>query len=331
MNVNSVNKSSVDYKNTFISQPKQAVKNSPAETYSQGNERSRFDSFSNEEHIQKFKSYYSDLKEKSRASAYCSPQNTETSAAGQARYTGRATYILGDGTEKNHLKELPPEISALRQLTARAGGYTVCRSSGDGGFSYAIKTGSKSVITIDSRFLESIANDPELIKHYANEIENMRRIDKCFERQAKRAGKTIVSRGWHIDKDGGISSWSVVKTERKAKKGYLEQLNEYRQKINKKKKQKQKEQQKLDERRSKQKEELLRLEGRKKAAMKEKLKRKAKKAKLYEFNELTIKRSPKTYKSISISSGYTPPIADLNKLNGFYSQNRNGFITVPLK
>lgn len=315
MNINSVNKFNSDYKTDRQFAAKQTGGKPAAEAYGQGSERSRFDSFSPEEHIQKFKSYYSDFKGKGGTSAYSSPQKAETSAAGQARYTGRPTYILGDGTEAKPLKELSPEISALRQLTARAGGYTVCRSNGDSGFSYAIKTGAKSVITIDSRFLESIANDPELIKHYANEIENMRRIDKSFERQAKRAGKTIVSRGWHIDKDGGISSWSVVKTERKAKKSYLEQLNEYRQKINKKKKQKQKEQQKLDERRSKRKEELLRLEGRKRAAMKEKFKRKAKKAKLYEFNELTIKRSPKTYKSISISSGYTPPIADLSKLN----------------
>ena len=314
MNISNINRNNADYR--FLGQnTENLVFEKPAAvSYDQRTENKRFDSFSSEENIQQFKSYYSALK--NQAANTDSAQKENTSDVGQTRYTKRPTYILGDcGNVKTVNKGISPEISSLRQLTASAGGYTLCKTNGDGGFSYAIKTGKKSVITIDSRFLEAIADSPELIKHYAKEIENMRRLDKQFERQAKRAGKTVVSRGWHIDKDGGISSWSVVKTERKAKKSHLQQMNEYRQKINKKKKQKQKEQQKIDERRSKQKEERLRLEGRKKAAMKEKLGRKAKKAKLYEFNEIIIKRPPQTIKSISISSGYTPPIADLSKLN----------------
>lgn len=297
---------------------KQTENKPAAASYDDKSGRSRFDSFSSEEPIQKFTSYSSKFKGTAANNRTSALQKPETAAAEQAksRYN-KATYSVGESgsRETKLLDGLSPEMSALKQLTARAGGYTVCKSSGDGGFAYAIKTGKKSVITIDSRFLSAIADNPELIKHYANEIENMRRIDKSFERQAKRADKTIVSRGWHIDEKGGISSWSVVQTESKAKKSHLQQMNEYRQKINKKKKQKQKEQQKIDERRSKQKEERLRLEGRKKAAMKEKLGRKAKKAKLYEFNEITIKQPPRTVKSISISSGYTPPIADLTKLN----------------
>lgn len=314
MNIGIINKNNTDYKASGQAMGNRAVKKPEALFYDQTAESRRFDSFSSEENIQKFKSYYSEFKNK--AVNVNSAQKENVSDAGQTRYTKRPTYILGDsGNVKLANKELTPEISALRQLTASAGGYTLCKTNGDGGFSYAIKTGKKSVITIDSRFLEAIADSPELIKHYAREIENMKRLDKIFERQAKRAGKTVVSRGWHIDKDGGISSWSVVKTEKKAKKSHLQQMNEYRQKINKKKRQKQKEQMKIDERRSKRKEELLRLEGRKKAAMKEKLGRKAKKAKIYEFNEIIIKRPPQTVKSISISSGYTPPVADLRKLN----------------
>lgn len=292
--------------------------------YSQNTRRSRFDGFSPKEGFKKFAGAYSDSNayyktdEKSRTSSFDSFENTQNTGSSnpwQTRSVGKAVYIIPDGSTAKPLKDIPPEISALRQLTARAGSYTVCRTNANGGISYAIRTGKKSVITIDSRFLEAIADSPELIKHYAKEIENMRQIDKSFERQAKRTGKTIVSRGWHIDKDGGISSWSVVKTESKPKKSYFQQMDEYRQKVKKKKKQKQKEQQKIDERRSKRREELLRLEGRKRAAMKEKLGRKAKKAKIYEFNELTIKYKPQTQKSISISSGYTPPIADFSKLS----------------
>ena len=311
-NIN-INRNGVEHKFAGKSTEKQTVKRSET-FYGQRNDNKRFDGFSSEENIQKFTSGYSGTKNIG-ASAYPA-QKTDAADIGQTRYAKRPTYILGDsGNIMPMNKKEPPEVSVLRQLTSSAGGYTLCKTNGDSGFSYAIKTGKKSVITIDSRFLEAIADSPELIKHYAKEIENMRRLDKQFERQAKRAGKTVVSRGWHIDKDGGISSWSVVKTEKKAKKSHLQQMNEYRIKINKKKKKKQREQQKIDERRSRRKEELLRLEGRKRAAMKEKLGRKAKKAKLYEFNEILIKRPPQTIKSISISSGYAPPIADLSKLN----------------
>lgn len=316
VNISNINRNNADYR--FLGQNTEnlAFKKPVAVSYDQRSESKRFDSFSSEESIQKFKSYYSEQKNKNKVDNANSAKNENAADSERTRYTKRPTYILGDiGNTKLVNKGISPEMSVLSRLTSSAGGYTLCKTNGDGGFSYSIKTGKKSVITIDSRFLEAIADSPELIKHYANEIENMRRLDKQFERQAKRAGKTVVSRGWHIDKDGGISSWSVVKTESKAKKSHLQQMNEYRQKINKKKKQKQKEQQKIDERRSKRKEELLRLEGRKKAAMKERLGRKAKKAKLYEFNEIIIKRPPQTIKSISISSGYAPPIADLSKLN----------------
>lgn len=313
MNIADINRTNTDYK--FMKPNTEVQRSKPPASvfYDQKNENRRFDSFSAEETIQRFKSYNEKAVNAKAINAANAEQKENASAA---RRTKRPTYILGDNESvKCADRKASSEISALRQLTASAGGYALCRTNGDGGFSYSIKSGKKSVITIDSRFLEAIADSPELIKHYANEIENMKRLDKQFERQAKRAGKTVVSRGWHIDKDGGISSWSVVKTVSKAKKGHLQQMNEYRQKINKKKKKKQKEQQKIDERRSRRKEELLRLEGRKKAAMKEKLGRKAKKAKLYEFNEIIIKRPPQTVKSISISSGYTPPVADLSKLN----------------
>lgn len=314
MSISKINANKTDYKFEAQKANGREIKKPTVAPYGRGSENKRFDGFSPDDNIQKFKSGYS--AQKNKAASPDSAQKENGSEIPQTWYVKRPNYILGgDGRIKAINKGIPPEISVLSQLTSSAGGYTLCRANADSGFSYSIKTGKKSVITIDSRFLEAIADSPELIKHYANEIETMRRLDKQFERQAKRAGKTVVSRGWHIDKDGGISSWSVVKTEKKAKKGFFQQMNEYRQKINKKKRQKQKEQNKIDERRSRQKEERLRLEGRKKAAMKEKLGRKAKKARLYEFNEIMIKRPPKTIKSVSISSGYTPPIADLSKLN----------------
>lgn len=156
--------------------------------------------------------------------------------------------------------------------------------------SYVIKSGKKSTITIDPRFYASIADDPEKIKEYSEAIETMKKLDKQFERQAKARGMTVISRGWYIDKNGGISSWSITKTERNKNKSYLERTRDYIKKLQDKKTKKKKEELKLQEKRSERKEEELRLEGRKKAAMNEKFKRKSRKCVVIDINDLEIIR-----------------------------------------
>lgn len=157
-------------------------------------------------------------------------------------------------------------------------------------FPYMIKTTKKSTITIDPRFYASIADDPEKIKEYSEAIESMKRLDKQFERQAKAKGRTVISRGWYIDKDGGISSWSITKTETTKSKSYLERTRDYIKKLQDKKTKKKKEELKFQEKRSERKEEELRLEGRKKAAMNEKFKRKSRSCVVIDINDLEIIR-----------------------------------------
>ena len=166
-----------------------------------------------------------------------------------------------------------------------------------------------SFILIDPKFYKKLAADPELADKYAGEIENMIKADKQFEQQAKRQGKTVVSRGWYIDKDGCVNGWSITKTEPK-KKGFLETMRENTEKIRLKKKKKEKEQKDLEHKRSQRKEEKLRLEGKKRAAAKEKLKRsKIKRINLYELSDL-YKTKPQPKASISISTSRRNPMID---------------------
>ncbi len=227
----------------------------------------------------------------------------------QPAKTDDVIFCPADSEESKKAKELSDAYAYFRKA-AKSNGYTVVQSGTENSlYSYAIMSGKKSVIMIDPEFMNTIKDDPEMLKRYADEIETMKKLDKQFERSCKQQGKKIISRGWRIEKDGSISSWSVVKTERKATKGNLERMRETQEKLLKKKAKKKKEQAKIEEKRSKQKEEKLRLEGKKKSAMKEGIKRKVKKAKIYEFNRIVPKSNPnKIISSISVSCGSSPSL-----------------------
>lgn len=249
----------------------------------------------------RFDGFYSDYASDRRTQKAEKPANTD-----------RAEFCLADEEDRKKAQELREAYEYFRKA-AKYNGYTVVQSGSESGlYSYSIKSGRKSVIMIDPEFMDSIRDDPEMLKRYADEIETMKKLDKQFERRAKQQGKKVVSRGWRIEKDGSISSWSVVKTERKAAKGHLERMRELQEKILKKKTKKKKEAAQLEEKRSKRKEERLRLEGKKKSAMRENLKRKTKKVRIYDMNLIRPKSNPnKKITSISISCGSSPSL--LNK------------------
>ena len=233
----------------------------------------------------------------------------KSGGASKPSNTDKADFTSYNDEEAKKARELAAAYEYFRKAAA-SGGYSIVRCGSDSSlYSYGIRSGKKSVIMIDPEFMNTIRDDPEMLKKYADEIETMKKLDKQFERSCKQQGKTIVSRGWRIEKDGSISSWSVVKTERKAKKGSLERMRETQEKLLKKKAKKKKEQAKLEEKRSKRKEERLRLEGKKKSAMRENIKRKTKKAKIYEFNRIVPKSNPnKMITSISGSCGSSPSL-----------------------
>ncbi|MCM1299012.1 MAG: DUF6033 family protein [Firmicutes bacterium] len=277
------------------------------------------------EKLRKFDSFEADASDSGKnISRYTRPANqaadkNRTNHAEKNSGAEKKTVCLINGEELDDKKarELQEAYAYFRRA-ASSNGYSVVRSSADDGFSYCISSGKKSVIMIDPEFMNSIRDNPEALKKYADEIENMKRLDKQFERQAKQQGKTVVSRGWRIEKDGSISSWSVTKTVRKATKGQLERMNELRNKILKKKTKKKKEEAALQEKRSRRKEEQLRLEGRRKAAAKENIKRKIKKVRIYDLTRLTPKKYPGSGKtvSVSVSCGRSPSLLAGNNGSG---------------
>lgn len=210
---------------------------------------------------------------------------------GEEENSGNICNLYGkDGkVHKNGKTECPDDCKLLGAFAEAAEGYDFATSKTDN-FNYMIKSGKKSVIYIDKSFYESIKNDPEKIREYSEAIGNMKMIDKMVERQAKSQGKKIISKGWYIDKNGEISSWTITKKEKKVKRTQLEKSRDLQRDILLKRNKKKKEQKKIEEKRSREKEERLRLEGRKKAAMKEKFKRKANRCTIIDMNNLEIMR-----------------------------------------
>lgn len=244
-------------------------------------------------------------------------QNSTYAQNEKAKQEAQAIQPLGYRRDSYcFYEEEPTEVTdaaTLDRLKSKAGDYEVTAEK-DGDSMQKIldllnKRRGKSFILIDPKFYKRLAEDPELADKYAAEIENMIKADKQFEQQAKRQGKTVVSRGWYIDKDGYVNGWSITKTEPK-KKGFLETMRENTEKIRLKKKKKEKEQKDLERKRSQRREEKLRLEGRKRAAAKEKLRRsKIKRISVYELSDLyKTKQQPRA--SVSISTSRTNPMMD---------------------
>lgn len=207
-----------------------------------------------------------------------------------------------DPTQEQVRKTFGADSDGYEILSGRIAGKT------DEFGSYMIRSTKKSTIFISPEYYASIADDPEKIRECREQIEAMKRIDQNVERRAKSKGIKIVSKGWYIDKDGGISSWTITKREKKVKKTQLEKMRDLQRKIALKRTEKKKADIKIAKKRSEQKEELLRLRGKKKAAMNEKFKRKTKNCIVIDLNDLEIMRRTSKLKTKTITafgSGYS--------------------------
>lgn len=202
----------------------------------------------------------------------------------------------------------PLESQMRKTLGTDSDDYEISNGKTDEFGSYMIRSTKKSTIYVNPEYYASIADDPEKVRECREQIEAMKRIDQRVERRAKAKGIKIVSKGWYIDKDGGISSWTITKREKKIKKTHLEKMRDLQRDIAQKRAEKKKADLRIAKRRSEQKEELLRLRGKKKAAMNEKFKRKAKNCVVIDLNDLEIMRRTRKLKTKTItgfSSGYS--------------------------
>lgn len=95
----------------------------------------------------------------------------------------------------------------LAYLQKKYDGYSFVGANFKPGMRYG--SNATTNVAISPQFLKKMANDPELEQQYEKEIENMRRLDKQIYGMHEAQGSHIVARGWAIDKDGGISRWSI--------------------------------------------------------------------------------------------------------------------------
>ncbi|MCM1335213.1 MAG: DUF6033 family protein [Bacteroides sp.] len=116
-------------------------------------------------------------------------------------------------------------------------------------YTYGMKYGSSSTVNvaISPKFLEKMANDPELAAEYEKNIAAMKDCDERFRQMQAARGWRVEAQGWIIDKDGGIGGWTV--TVKDDKKSYLETASENAEKIRNQNAQAKREKAELDEKR----------------------------------------------------------------------------------
>lgn len=180
-------------------------------------------------------------------SAYVAKSNNQKQAA-QSREADKTSTETKSSTRKTAADE-------LSYLSGKYSNYSFVAAS----YSKGMRYGSNSTVNvaIDPRFLEKMANNPELEKEYEEKIADMQKIDERKMRYHEARGSHIIAHGWAIDKDGGMSSWTIG--ERTNKRHYGQEMTDYANKIRKQKAEKAKEQRKLEEKRKadKEKEEIL--------------------------------------------------------------------------
>lgn len=98
-------------------------------------------------------------------------------------------------------------LDELSRLSGKFKGYSFFAAD----IKYGMTYGSKNTtnVAISPQFLKKMANDPKLAEEYEKEIANMKECDKWCRANMQARGDKLVADGWAIDKDGGISRWSI--------------------------------------------------------------------------------------------------------------------------
>lgn len=91
-----------------------------------------------------------------------------------------------------------------------------------------------SNVDVSQQFLSKMANDPELAAEYMDEINNMKNSDGQYGKDQNAIGGRVIARGWVIDKNGGVSSWSITVSGPKTKSS-LQKMRERAEEIRLKK------------------------------------------------------------------------------------------------
>jgi len=134
-------------------------------------------------------------------------------------------------TQQNEVQETVTRKTAseeLSYLSSKYKNYSFVSKN----YTQGMRYGSSSTVNvaISSEFLSKMANNPELEAEYEKEIANMKSCDESFVAGQNARGWNVVAQGWMIDKDGGISRWSITQ-KNSNEKSYLQRFSENADKI----------------------------------------------------------------------------------------------------
>lgn len=148
-------------------------------------------------------------------------------------YTGNVRKNDDKKTEEKQVVEQTGDVKTgttrktaadeLSYLSKKFDDYSFVSANYSQGMKYGKSTTTN--VAISPQFLTKMANDSELEDEYIKEISNMRELDEQFARGQAARGWKVVARGWAIDKDGGISCWSITTKDPKAK-SFLQKMSE---------------------------------------------------------------------------------------------------------
>jgi hypothetical protein len=168
----------------------------------------------------------------------------ETKQVKDSKSTSEASKTEGQASSVGNTKQTESTrktaADELAYLSKKYDGYSFVSAIFRPGMQY----GSKDTVNvaISPTFLNKMANNPELEAEYEKEIANMKACDESKVRNIEGQGDRVIAKGWAIDKDGNISSWTIGERGHRPK---VVSPNEYGAKIRQQKAEKRKEQERI--------------------------------------------------------------------------------------
>lgn len=168
----------------------------------------------------------------------------ETKQVKDSKSTSEAAKTEGQVSSVGNTKQTESTrktaADELAYLSKKYDGYSFVSANFRPGMQY----GSKDTVNvaISPAFLKKMANNPELEAEYEKEIANMKACDERKVRNIEGQGDRVIAKGWAIDKDGNISSWTIGERGHRPK---VVSPNEYGAKIRQQKAEKRKEQERI--------------------------------------------------------------------------------------
>ncbi|MDE7445620.1 MAG: hypothetical protein K2N15_07975 [Lachnospiraceae bacterium] len=185
---------------------------------------------------------------------YSSYAGSHTNTADSKKKTTESSKAKGTAETSSVTKKTATD--ELSYLSKKYSNYSFVAAD----YSRGMKYGSSSNVNvaISPQFLSKMASDPKLEKEYEENIAAMQECDEQNARQVAAGGWHVVAQGWAIDKDGGISKWSIVQKD--DTKSHLQTMSENAEKIRKQNEEKKQEKVKIDEKRQASREEKEKLD-----------------------------------------------------------------------